>query len=275
VTEGARAGDRRAAVYARAVIGLVARDLRVLRRDFAPFLLRTVMNPIMFVFVFAYLFPKIGEGYHGGAGNTSFGTILGPGLVAVGMIFQGIAAVALPLVNEFGRTREIEDRLMAPIPIGMVAVEKIVFGSIQSLLAALVVFPVVYIIPATPVDVHVEHWTLLIAVLLLASLISGAFGLVIGTIFRPQRVPLIFSTIVIPITFLGCVYYPWALLAPLRWLQVLVLVNPVVYISEALRAALTPGVPHMPPAAFLSAILVVLAGLTLAGMHFFLRRVTS
>jgi len=267
--------ERRVRVYARAVVGLVARDLRVLRRDFMPFLLRTVMNPIMFVFVFAYLLPKIGEGFHTGPSNTSFGTILVPGLVAVGMIFQGIAAVALPLVNEFGRTREIEDRLMAPVPIGMVAIEKIVFGSIQSLLAALVVFPVVYIIPATPVEVHVDHWPLLIAVLLLASLISGAFGLVIGTIFRPQRVPLIFSTIVIPITFLGCVYYPWALLAPMRWLQVFVLVNPVVYISEGLRAALTPEVPHMPPVAFLSAIVVVLSALTAAGMHFFLRRVTS
>jgi len=275
VTEPGAQLESRARVYTRAVIGLVARDLRVLRRDFMPFLLRTVMNPIMFVFVFAYLLPTIGEGFHTGPSNTSFGTILVPGLVAVGMIFQGIAAVALPLVNEFGRTKEIEDRLMAPVPVGMVAIEKIVFGSIQSLLAALVVFPVVYIIPATPVEVHVSSWPLLVVVLLLASLISGAFGLVIGTLFKPQRVPLIFSTIVIPITFLGCVYYPWALLAPLRWLQVLVLLNPLVYVSEALRAALTPEVPHMAPEIFLGAIVAVLALLTAAGMRFFLRRVTS
>lgn len=275
MTEPGAQLESRARVYTRAVIGLVARDLRVLRRDFMPFLLRTVMNPIMFVFVFAYLLPTIGEGFHTGPSNTSFGTILVPGLVAVGMIFQGIAAVALPLVNEFGRTKEIEDRLMAPVPVGMVAIEKIVFGSIQSLLAALVVFPVVYIIPATPVEVHVSSWPLLVVVLLLASLISGAFGLVIGTLFKPQRVPLIFSTIVIPITFLGCVYYPWALLAPLRWLQVLVLLNPLVYVSEALRAALTPEVPHMAPEIFLGAIVAVLALLTAAGMRFFLRRVTS
>jgi ABC-2 type transport system permease protein len=265
----------RLAIYARAFLGLVARDVRVLRREFVPFLLRTVMNPILFTFVFAYLFPRIGEGFRAGGGAANFATILVPGLVAVGMIFQGIAAVALPLVNEFGRTREIEDRLMAPLPIAAVAIEKIVFGAIQSLLAAVVVFPVVATIPATPVAIEVASWPLLIVVLLLSSLISGAFGLVIGTLFKPQQVPLIFSIIVIPVTFLGCVYYPWALLAPLRWLQVSVLVNPVVYISEGLRAALTPGVAHMSPLLFLVAMVGVLAILVLAGIRSFFRRVVS
>ena len=265
---------RRLPIYGRAFWGLIARDLRVLRREMVPFLLRTVMSPIMFTFVFAYVFPKIGEGFHAAAG-TDFGTVLVPGLVAVAMIFQGIAAVALPLVNEFGRTREIEDRLMAPLPVAAVALEKILFGAIQSLVAALVVFPVVYTIPATPVSVRVASWTLLFVVLLLAGLISGAFGIVIGTSFRPQQVPLIFSIIVIPVTFLGCVYYPWQLLSALPWLQKIVLVNPVVYVSEGLRAALTPNVPHMHPLTFLSAMVVLLSILTATGLRSFLRRVTS
>ncbi len=151
----------RVRIYARAFGGLLARDTRVLRRDFVPFLLRTVMNPIMFTFVFAFVFPKIGEGFHSG-GSENFATILLPGLVAVAMIFQGIAAVALPLVNEFGRTREIEDRIMAPLPVSGVALEKIAFGAIQSVVAALVVFPVVSVIPATPVAVHVANWPLLV-----------------------------------------------------------------------------------------------------------------
>jgi ABC-2 type transport system permease protein len=264
----------RIGVYARAFIGLLARDAHVLRRDFVPFLLRTVMNPFMFTFVFAYVLPKIGEGFRSGA-SIDFGTILVPGLVAVAMIFQGIAAVALPLVNEFGRTREIEDRIMAPIPVAGVALEKIIFGAAQSLLAALVIFPVVAVIPATPVSIHVANWPLLVVVLLLASLISGAFGLVIGTLFRPEQVPLIFSIIVIPVTFLGCVYYPWQLLEPLPILRYAVLVNPVVYVSEGLRGVLTPDVPHMHPAAFLSAMVVLLALLGTAALRLFVRRVTA
>ena len=35
-----------------------------------------------------------------------------------------------------------------------------------------------------------------------------------------------FGIVVVPITFLGCVYYPWAMLTNVRWLQILVLINP-------------------------------------------------
>jgi ABC-2 type transport system permease protein len=274
IKSGVESG-RRIGIYARTFAGLLARDTRVLRRDFMPFLLRTVMNPIMFTFIFAYVFPKIGESFGSGGVSANFGTILVPGLVAVSIIFQGIAAVALPLVNEFGRTKEIEDRLMAPIPVAGVAFEKIVFGALQSLVAALVVFPIVAVIPAMPVSINVASWPLLVVVLILASLISGAFGLVIGTLFQPQQVPLIFSIIVIPMTFLGCVYYPWQSLAPLPILRWAVLINPVVYISEGLRDALTPNVPHMPPAVFLSAMVLLMALLSAAAFRLFLRRVTT
>lgn len=272
MTDPARFDDR-ARVYRSAFLGLLERDLRVLRREFVPFLLRTVMNPILFVFVFAYVFPRIGQGISGAGHAGDFATVLVPGLVAVGMIFQGIAAVALPLVHEIGRTKEIEDRLMAPAPVRLVALEKIVFGALQSMLAAVVVFPLVYLIPATKVDVDIENPALLAVVIVMGGLVSGAFGLVIGASFRPQQVPLIFSIIVIPTTFLGCVYYPWAALDPIRWLQVLVLFNPLVYVSEGLRASLTPGVPHMPVAAILGAQALVLALLTWIGLRAFVRRV--
>jgi ABC-2 type transport system permease protein len=261
----------RMGIYAQSFAGLLARDTRVLRRDFMSFLLRTVMNPFMFTFIFAYVFPKIGESIGGGGVSAGFGTILVPGLVAVAMIFQGIAAVALPLVNEFGRTKEIEDRLMAPLPVAGVALEKIIFGALQSLVAALVVFPIVAVIPATPVSINVSSWPLLVIVLLLASLISGAFG----TLFRPEQVPLIFSIIVVPMTFLGCVYYPWELLKPLPGLRYAVLVNPIVYISEGLRAALTSNVPHMSAPIFLGAMVLLFVVMSAAAFRLFLRRVTS
>jgi ABC-2 type transport system permease protein len=164
---------------------------------------------------------------------------------------------------------------MAPLPVWAVALEKMVFGGVQSAVAALIVFPLVAIIPATDVSVHVSNWPLLLVVLVLGSLIAGALGLTIGTAFKPQQVPLIFSIIVIPITFLGCVYYPWARLQPVRWLQVFVLINPLVYISEGLRTSLTPDLPHMNTIAFLGAMLVALGILTWAGLSNFTRRVLT
>ena len=55
--------------------GMLLRDLTVLRRDIGAFIVRTVAQPLMFVFVFTYVFPKIGQGVGGqGAGATAFST---------------------------------------------------------------------------------------------------------------------------------------------------------------------------------------------------------
>jgi ABC-2 type transport system permease protein len=123
--------------------------------------------------------------------------------------------------------------------------------------------------------VNVASWPMLIATLILASLVSGALGLTIGSNVRPQQIGLVFSIVVVPITFLGCVYYPWAVLSHVRWLQIAVLVNPIVYMSEGLRAALTPGVPHMPSPLIIVALLLSLGVLGTFGIKGFLRRVIS
>jgi ABC-2 type transport system permease protein len=255
-----------------AIGGLMARDLRVLRREVASFLTRTVAQPLLFVFVFAFVFPRIGQDIGGAAGAGDFATILVPGLVAVAIIFQGIIAVALPLSNEFGGTKEIEDRIMAPVRVEVIAIEKILFGAAQSVLAGLVVLPMVVLIPATPVALEVTSWTLLAVVAVLSALLSGALGLALGTYVSPRQIGLMFSVVVLPLTFLGAVYYPWAALDSIPWLQVGVLANPLVYVSEGLRASLTPSIDTMPAIAYLSALIVSLALLTLLGLRGFVRR---
>jgi len=269
---------RRRLVYAKAFAGLVLRDFRVLRREIAPFVIRTVMNPLLFLFVFTYIFPRIGQG--SGAmmlsqAGVSFGTILLPGLMAVAIMFSGIAAVALPLATEFGITREIEDRVMCPLPVAAVAIEKVCFSALQGMIAAAVVFPLALYVPRMPVAVQVSSWPLLIAILILAGLTAGALGLAIGTSVEPRQIGLIFSIVVVPITFLGCVYYPWAALSHIRWLQYLILLNPIVYMSEGLRAALTPSLPHMPSWLIIAALTLSLGLLLWYGIHGFLKRVLS
>jgi ABC-2 type transport system permease protein len=279
--ESSKLAGRRG-TYTRAFFGLMLRDLFVLRREIGPFIIRVGMNPLLFLFVFTYVMPHMSGGAAlnptanmAAAGGGSFGTVLLPGLMAVAIMFSGIAAVALPLAQEFGITREIDDRVMCPLPIGAVAIEKIVFSALQSIVAAALVFPLAYYVPSTPVAAHVSSWPFLIAVLILASLLSGALGLTIGTSVQPKQIGLVFGVVVVPITFLGCVYYPWAALEHLRWLQVGVLVNPIVYISEGLRAALTPTMGHMPDVGILAALLFFLALLTWLGLRGFRRRVVS
>jgi ABC-2 type transport system permease protein len=271
--------DTRLVIYSRAFAGLLLRDLRVLRREIGPFLIRIAMNPLLFLFVFTYVMPHMSGGGSPMAGMMAgkggFGTVLLPGLMAVAIMFSGIAAVALPLSQEFGVTREIDDRVMCPLPIGAVAIEKIVFSAMQSVIAAGLVFPLAYYIPSTPVLAHVSSWWFLAAVLVLASLVAGALGLTLGTLVPPKQIGLIFGVVVVPITFLGCVYYPWAALTNIKWLQIGVLVNPIVYMSEGLRAALTPGLGHMPEGFILLGLTVFLALLMWRGMSGFRKRVVG
>ncbi|HYM14236.1 MAG TPA: ABC transporter permease [Dehalococcoidia bacterium] len=247
---------------------LMLRDVRVLRKQALAFVLRTAMQPFLLVFVFGYVLPKIGQG------PSRFADVLLPGLIGTAIVFQGIQAVALPLVQEFGFTKEIEDRVLAPLPVWGVALEKITIGALQALVAAVVVFPFVYLIPARRPDITVDALNLVL-VTVLACFVSGSLGLAIGTAFSPRQVPLIFSVIVIPITFLGCVYYPWASLDKIRWLQVVVLANPLVYVSEGLRGSLTPQFGHMHWLAVYAGILAALAVFGFLGLRWFERRVVS
>ncbi len=272
-----RAAKRSTAMqYARAFAGLFLRDLHVLRRELFPFVIRVCMNPLLFLFVFTFIMPHMSGGTAMNPTATmaggNFSTVLLPGLMAVAIMFSGIAAVALPLAQEFGITREIDDRVMCPLPVAAVAIEKICFSAMQSIIAACVVFPLAYYIPSTPVVAHVNNWPYLVLILVLASVTSGALGLTIGTTVKPQQIGLIFGVVVMPITFLGCVYYPWAALDKLKWLQMAVLVNPIVYMSEGLRSALT-SMPHMSPVLIVSMLTFFLILLTWLGVRGFLRRV--
>lgn len=263
-------------VQVRAVLrscwGLLLRDVGVLRHNVGEFLLRTLVQPVLFIFVFAYLFPRIGQQI--GGGSDRFADVLIPGLIAVTAVFSGVSTVSLPLAIEFGATREIEDRVMSPVPLWAVGGEKIVFGALQSVVSAALVLPMGMLIGSSSAALDFSHPVLLGVVLALACWMSGALGLAIGTCVAPQRMGLVFSVLVVPLTFLGCVYYPWVALTAVPWLHVAVLANPLVYMSEGLRAALTPSVPHMGALVFLGVGGLFAVSLTIAGMLLFARRVT-
>jgi ABC-2 type transport system permease protein len=260
--------------YPRAFWALLQRDLHVLLKSFPLFVLRTIMQPFMLMFVFTYVFPKIGQGVGGARGSAEFSSTLVAGVVGLAIIFQGIQAVALPLVQEFGYSKEIEDRVLAPLPTKLVGVQKIVTGMLQGLVAAALVFPIAAVVPATDVNLNF-HWLVLLTLAPLAGWVAAALGLVLGTKVQPQYVTYLFALVVLPLTFLGAIYYPWKTLDAIKWLQILVLVNPLVYMCEGFRAALTKGVPHMGLPYIYGALILFGIVLTKIGVDGFQRRTTT
>jgi len=246
---------------------MMAREGRVLRRNMIGTFMRTVMQPLLFVFVFTYVLPKIGAAGIFGAGaaaGTTFATVLLPGLMASMLFTQGIMAVTFPLVMEFSWQRTIEDRALAPVPIRVLAIQKIVAGAVQSFIGAIIVFPIVLLVhaPGQAPQVNVTNWALLAFILAAGSLLTASLGLLLGTLMDPRKMQMLFAAILLPATMLGCVYYPWSALSSIRWLQVAVLVNPMVYMSEGLRAVLTPQTGHL---AMWAILLVLVGGTALLG----------
>ena len=260
--------------YPRAFFALLHRDLHVLAKHWFLFFMRTIMQPLLLMFVFTYVFPKIGQGVGGAGGSVAFTSTLVAGVIGLAIVFQGIQAVALPLVQEFGYSKEIEDRVLAPLPTKLVGVQKIVTGMVQGLIAAALVFPIAAIVPATDVQLDI-HWLILLTLAPLAGWVAAALGLVLGTRVAPQNVSYLFALVVLPLTFLGAIYYPWSTLSSIRWLQILVLINPLVYMCEGFRAALTTNVPHMSLWAVYGALLGFAVVLTWLGIGGFLKRTTS
>jgi ABC-2 type transport system permease protein len=266
---------------------MMAREFRVLRRNAIATLIRMVMQPLLFVFVFVYVLPKIGGGFSlgggaaaagaGATGSINFATILVPGLMASMLLMQGIMAVTFPLVMEFSWQRTIEDRALAPVPIRVLAIQKITAGAVQSFIGACIVFPIVLLVHAKGQGphVHVTNWALLVLILLAASALTASLGLLLGTIMDPRKMQMLFAVILLPATMLGCVYYPWSALHHIRWLQIAVLVNPMVYMSEGLRAVLTPVLGHMPLWAVLLALLGGTAVFGYLGTRTFTNRVLN
>jgi len=231
-----------------ALRALILRDLVVLRKNFGEFVIRTLVQPFLLVFVFLYVFPTIGQGIGGGGGKaaeSAFATVLVAGVVGISIMFQGIQAVAMVMAQEFGYTREIEDRVQAPCPIWLVGVAKVLSGATQGLIAALIVFPIAAVIHAKGVEAHLSvHWAVVLTLIPLACVTMTSLGLLLGTLFEARNLGLMFGFVVLPLTFLGGTYYQWTKLAPVQvggihWLQMLVLVNPLIYVTEGMRAGLT------------------------------------
>ena len=248
---------------------MLARDGHVARRNLLPLLLQNLLQPLLFVFVFGPILTT------SGMMPAAYKTLLLPGIMAISMVLSGIQAVAMPLITEFQFTREIEDRLLAPMEIGWLAAEKVVAGMIQALVAGLVVIPAAWLLLGSGVNLSFRQPFEFAGVCLLVSLLSAAGGLTLGCSVGQTQIGLMFSLVLAPMIMFGCAYYLWSTLSAFPVLQYAVLVNPLVYASEGLRGSLAPQVPHIPAPVVLVALAVLDAVLLAAGLNRFHKKVVS
>jgi ABC-2 type transport system permease protein len=236
MSAGAAAAVSSTGVRRRAFLALCERDLWVtIRHEPVAFLAQSLLQPIFFLFVFGRVLPEIG------AAGRSYGTQLMPGVMGLTLVLTALQNTALPLVIEFSFTKEIEDRLLAPLPVAAVGVQKMVIAALRGVIAALLILPLAALILPGGIDLSNASWIGLAAVLVFGSLAGGAMGLVLGTAVPPNRISVAFA----------------------------IVLNPLTYVSEGMRAALT-SLDHLGVgwiALGLAASLVVFGALGVRGFN--------
>jgi ABC-2 type transport system permease protein len=249
----------------RAFVAVLRRDLYVTVHEAPAFLAQVILQPLFLLFVFGKVLDSLGYT------QNNYADLLFPGLLALTAVITSMQTLAFPLVAEFGWTREIEDRLLAPMPTSFVVAEKVLFATVRAVIAVLVMIPIgILVLDSIP-----WRWSglpLFAAATLLGALVGAGFGLVLGTWVQPSRISLVFSLVFTPLLFTGCSQYPWPSLERLRWFQVVTAANPMTYVSEAERASLVPSVPHIAP--WISVVVLVgsVAVLMVVGARAFYRR---
>jgi len=235
-----------------AFLALLRRDLLVASRNALPLLMATLTQPILVVLVFGNILPRLN------LVADEFRAVMVPGLMSITMLMAGVQGVLMPLAADLSGSREVDERLLAPISVGGVAAQKVVAGAIHASVAGLLALPAMIVLMHRFSGLDVSpRWGVLLPMVVLSGLLSAAFGLTIGSNIQPRYSGLLFAVILGPMMLFGCAYYPWASLDVLGPVRYVFLLNPLVFMSEAMRLAVTPDIPHMS------------IGLLLGGLAFF------
>src|SRR6202035_2105933 len=178
-------------------VAMLWRDAHVARRSFIQLAFQPLMQPMMFVFVFGRVMTS------SGFMPPAYKSLLLPGIIAISMVFTGIWAVAMPLIAEFQWTREIEDRLLAPIAVPWIAIEKVFAGMLQALVAGLVVIPLAWLVLRPGVEISIGSPFTFAVILVLIAIFSAGGGLALGCSINQQHIGLMFGMVITPMIFFG------------------------------------------------------------------------
>jgi ABC-2 type transport system permease protein len=248
-------------------LALLRRDLVVTARHAGPLLVSTLTQPILVILVFGNIMPRLGLVAAG------YGGVMAPGLMAITMLMAGVQGVLIPLSQDLSGSREVDERLLAPISVRAVALERIIAGALHSVAAGCVALPAMILLMHRVGHVEVRpSWLLLPPLAAACGLLSAGFGLTLGTRVQPRFSGLLFAVVLGPMMLFGCAYYPFAALSAIGPFRYVFLVNPLTFVSEAMRIAVTPGAAHMNPVLLLAGLLGYLALFAGFGARSFERR---
>jgi ABC-2 type transport system permease protein len=221
VTSADRMRTARRIGFATIVIREFSRIIRIWGQTLVP----PVITATLYFIIFGNLIgSRIGE-----MGGFTYLQYIAPGLIMMSVITNSYGNVVSSFFGaKFGR--HIEELLVSPLPNWLIVLGYVAGGMLRGLLVGLIVT----IIALFFTHLHVEHWFIVIAAVLLTSVVFSLGGFV-NAVFAKNfdQITFVPTFILTPMTYLGGVFYSISMLP--EWAQTVSKANPILYMVNAFR----------------------------------------
>jgi len=221
VTTAARMSTARRVGFATIVIREFSRIMRIWGQTLVP----PVITATLYFIIFGNLIgSRIGE-----MGGFTYLQYIAPGLIMMSVITNSYGNVVSSFFGaKFGR--HIEELLVSPLPNWLIVLGYVAGGMLRGLLVGLIVT----IIALFFTRLHVEHWLVVVAAVLLTSVVFSLGGFV-NAVFAKNfdQITFVPTFILTPMTYLGGVFYSISMLPD--WAQTVSKANPILYMVNAFR----------------------------------------
>lgn len=190
---------------------------------------QTLVPPVITATLYFIIFGNLIGSRIGAMGGFTYLQYIAPGLIMMSVITNSYGNVVSSFFGaKFGR--HIEELLVSPLPNWLIVLGYVAGGMLRGLLVGLIVT----IIALFFTRLHVEHWFVVVAAVLLTSVVFSLAGFV-NAVFAKNfdQITFVPTFILTPMTYLGGVFYSISMLPD--WAQTVSKANPILYMVNAFR----------------------------------------
>lgn len=211
---------------------LIAADLSGVGKQLLDKVINVSIWAVITLLIFAYIMPAFGL-------KSDFGIFQFGGVVASMGLFEMFPS-AVRMVSDFENEKTIFYKLTLPIPSWVALLSKVCYYAINALVLGVCIIPVSKLILWNQLDFNRIAWFKLISLLLLSSLFYGILTLWLASkIQNMTKIQNVWMRCIFPLWFLGGFQFSWLVLyKQIPFIAYLNLLNPIIYITEASRAAI-------------------------------------
>lgn len=250
---------------------LMQRDFFVHKKDFLQHVLNSVIiSPLLFGFSFAYIQKTVYFGSNIAAAQQ--GTIMFVGTMIIPMIVVSYKLLAELLFDlEGNKFICYQMTLLNP---RLILLQRILFAWIYTTLLTIPFFPIATLVAGHNLDLHAINWVSFYAVIAISILCCASYNMFMLTLLKIEHLKSFWIRVNWPLINLGGFWIPLAVIKNFSpMLGFLAHLNPVTYMLEGMRSAVT-GLPTFMPASFCFGMLVLFTGLCMClSFVFFKKRV--